>query len=100
MPKQQPPLLILTGTSGVGKTSFLSARVIPRLEDANIAVMRIVGGEDPVRALRAALSRELARISELVDQESDNAQLLNTLLVVQDRPLAIIFDQLEELFED
>lgn len=93
-----PPVLILTGASGVGKTSFLSARIMPRLEDANIWVLRVVGGENPVRALRSTLTRELARFNELVSAETDNAQLLNQILAVQDRPLAIVFDQLEEVF--
>lgn len=95
---EQPPLLILTGASGVGKTSFLRAKVIPRLEDADVFVMRIVGGEDPMRALRSALSRELAKTSELVSRDASPADLLNTLVATQDRPLAIILDQLEEVF--
>jgi serine/threonine protein kinase/uncharacterized protein YjbI with pentapeptide repeats len=95
---ERPPLLILTGASGVGKTSFLRARVIPRLEDADISVMRVVSGEDPMRSLRSALSRELARTSELVAPDAGPAELLNTLLVSQDRPMAIILDQLEEVF--
>ena len=106
----QPPLLILTGASGVGKTSFLRARVIPSLEDINVQVMRIVGGEDPARQLDAALRRELVRATShsmsrlggergpLPSPDAPTAQVLDAYIALMDRPVAIVLDQLEEVF--
>ncbi|MEL6344041.1 MAG: serine/threonine-protein kinase, partial [Myxococcota bacterium] len=98
----QPPIVILTGASGVGKTSFLCARVMPGLEDIDTRVIRIIGGDDPIRQLRAAIARELAQRSELNSlpelSEMTPMQALDTLVAHEGRPVAIILDQLEEIF--
>ena len=91
------PMIILTGASGVGKTSFLSARVVPALEDLGIRVIRIRGGTDPTRQLATRLARELARTSDATT-DRPLAQLLDSVAAMEGRPLAVIFDQLEEVF--
>lgn len=93
-----PPLVLLTGASGVGKTSFLYARVAPGLADTSHEVLVIRGGERPL----AALSREAARVlsrsepsASLPDSLIERLDLLERQL---ERPLAVVLDQLEELF--
>lgn len=93
----EPPMLILTGASGVGKTSFLSARVVPALEDLGIRVIRVRGGTDPTRRLSTMLARELARTSDTIT-DRPLAQLLDSVAALEERPIAVIFDQLEEVF--
>ena len=47
------PLVALIGSSGVGKTSFVSARVVPGLEDTGHAVLRVRGGSRPPNLSRS-----------------------------------------------
>ncbi len=94
----EPPMIILTGASGVGKTSFLSARVVPALEDLGIRVIRVRGGTDPTRQLTAMLARELARTSDAASASRPLAQLLDSVASQEGRPIAVILDQLEEVF--
>ena len=93
----QVPLLAITGSSGVGKTSFVYARVIPALEDIGHELIVVRGGEAPTVALGRAVRRRLARSS---GQSEDKALplLLDELTALEGRPVAVVFDQLEELF--
>ncbi len=93
-----PPLVLLTGASGVGKTSFLYARVVPGLADTGHEVIVLRGADRPLDAL----SREVARLvsrsepsGELPDSLIERLDLLERHL---ERPVAVVLDQLEELF--
>ncbi|MCP4810590.1 MAG: protein kinase [Proteobacteria bacterium] len=96
----QVPIVALTGSSGVGKTSFLYARVIPALEDIGHEVLVVRGGESPTRALARAVERRLARSSGERTERTERAlpMLLDELAALEGRPVAVVFDQLEELF--
>jgi uncharacterized protein YjbI with pentapeptide repeats/serine/threonine protein kinase len=92
------PLVLLTGASGVGKTSFLYARVVPGLVDTGHHVLVIRGGERPL----SALSREVGR---LVNRSEPGLSLPTSLIERLDLlerhlecPLAVVLDQLEEIF--
>ena len=98
----RPALVLLTGASGVGKTSFLSARIIPSLEDTGHRVVRIRGTARPLEQLSRLAAREL---HDLRGEPSDPSlqpealpALLDALYLVERRPLAIVVDQLEEIF--
>ena len=98
----RPPLVLLTGASGVGKTSFLSARIIPALEDTGHRVVRIRGTARPLEQLSRLAVRELRDLSpnpsEPSLQPDSLPALLDALYLVERRPLAIVIDQLEEIF--
>ncbi len=93
----QPPLVALTGASGVGKTSFLHARLLPALEDTGHELLVVQGSERPTEALRDAARRTLARLSGEVE-DRPLAELLDQLSARAGRPVAVVLDQLEELF--
>lgn len=98
----RPPLVLLTGASGVGKTSFLSARIVPALEDTGHRVVRIRGTARPLEQLTRLAGRELR---DQVSHPSNPSlateslpELLDALFQLERRPLAIVIDQFEELF--
>jgi serine/threonine protein kinase len=93
----EPPLVLLTGASGVGKTSFLAARVIPALVDMGHQVVRVRGGARPLDQLHQTVVRMLAR-SESVDPDTPLPQLLDQLVAQHSRPVTVVLDQLEEVF--
>lgn len=93
----QVPLIALTGSSGVGKTSFLYARIVPALEDIGHEVLVVRGSNEPTRSLAQAVTRRLARHSGETE-DRPLPMLLDTLAEIEGRPIAIVLDQLEELF--
>ena len=86
------PLLVLTGASGVGKTSFLAARVIPGLEDTGHRVLRVRGGAHPLEAL----AQQAARLLRHAEGASLTV-LCDALQAAEGRPVALVVDQAEEV---
>jgi len=84
----------------VGKTSFLLARVLPHLEETGHKILRVRGGAEPFVTLEHMVHRSLARDSdgENLDSTVPLPQLVDSLADRSGRPLAVVFDQLEELF--
>lgn len=97
---ERPPMLLLSGASGVGKTSFLLARVLPHLRDTGHRVLRVRGGAAPFSLLQQMVQRSLARDPSESDGSADlpMAELVDQLASLSGRPVAIVLDQLEELF--
>ena len=93
-----PPLVLLTGASGVGKTSFLYARVVPGLGDTGHEVIVIRGGDNPMEALSREASRMLARSNPSEPVPDSLLECLDALERHLERPAAVVLDQLEELF--
>jgi serine/threonine protein kinase/uncharacterized protein YjbI with pentapeptide repeats len=90
----RPRIVMLTGASGVGKTSFLEARVIPGLQDTGHHVLRIRGSARPLDQL----SRQVA--SELGGESFRGRALPELLDALHDRdgrPIAVVLDQVEEV---
>jgi hypothetical protein len=56
---RQPPgrVLYLTGSSGTGKSSLLTAWVLPKLDREGVKVIRLRGYQDPAQALEDELKR-------------------------------------------
>ena len=93
-----PPLVVLTGASGVGKTSFLYARVVPGLSDTGHEVIVIRGGERPLNALLLEVSRMLSRSESDAENAESLIERLDMLKRDLERPIAVVLDQFEELF--
>ena len=93
-------LLYFSGASGVGKSSLLSANVLPALRDAGWSVIETRPFGDPAKKVRAALASNDAGFD--ADQVGD--VLLRTLLdkvsaaraAKNGAPLLIVIDQFEE----
>ena len=84
-------LVTVVGASGSGKSSVVRAGLIPRLRDAGHTVVTMVPGDDPVAALRQALSE--------VSSRRGRAPELTVLIghvVAACGPLVVVIDQLEE----
>jgi len=101
------PFLLLTGDSGVGKSSLCAAGVLPAvregaLEDGRTwAVVRLVPGRRPLAALAAAAApvmdeEEPRLIAELSAAPDSFARALRAKLGANDG-LLLYIDQLEEL---
>jgi len=96
------PVLYLTGLSGSGKSSLLTAWVLPNLERQNTLVIRLRGYQDPLTVLEQELQRPgviWARPSD--KSSSDKRTDLRSLLeracrYIHPRRLLIVLDQFEE----
>lgn len=97
----RPPMVLLTGASGVGKTSFLSARVIPALEDTGHRVLRVRGTARPLDQLARLAARELldhAASNPSYQPPDTLPELIDALHRVELRSVAVVIDQFEEAF--
>jgi WD40 repeat protein/serine/threonine protein kinase len=89
--------IAVVGPSGVGKSSFVKAGVLPRLADPLAIVFR--PGDRPIAALAAALSGPLGRAIEpaALAAPSSLRDLATELAAAIGRSIAIVVDQFEEL---
>ena len=98
--KTEEPILFLSGMSGCGKSSLLDASVLPRLrkQSPNYVTLSIRSFEDPLQALREALTKQGLIEDDTQTEDSDIKALLETACRnIQNRRLLIVFDQFEEL---
>jgi hypothetical protein len=91
------PVLYLTGLSGSGKSSLLTAWVLPNLERQNTLVIRLRGYQDPL----AILEQELQKPGVVWERPSDKRSDLRSLFEracrhIHPRRLLIVLDQFEE----
>ena len=85
----RPPIVLLYGKSGVGKSSLLAAGVRPRLEEAYDIVY---DRRDSTRGLKATLATALKSPPDrIVSAWHDREEKA-------DKPLIVILDQVEEAF--
>ncbi|MCK6551208.1 serine/threonine protein kinase, partial [Myxococcota bacterium] len=88
------PLLLVIGASGVGKSSFVRAGVVPRLEEqAAWTVLTLRPGPEPFRSLAAALGGADA----LADELEARPERLGVLLAERSNRVLLFVDQLEEV---
>jgi len=91
---------VLDGESGSGKSSFLSAALLPRARDSFTVVLSRVG-ENPFAQLHAALLETGVAKDEPSSFEPGPKLLEDTLaaaVIPKDRPLLVCLDQFDELF--
>lgn len=88
----------LVGSSGSGKSSLVRAGCLPRLVQQGSDLVVLAPGEEPMRALAAALCRTRdGNPAALLDDGPFDASLLADL-VTNGRPVVVVIDQLEECF--
>ena len=92
------PLVVVTGASGVGKSSFLNARILPSLRQAGHEVIVVRGGAEPLDLARSAAQRLLARARAMPMDDAPLAAVLDAAASAVRRPVAVVLDQAEELF--
>jgi len=95
-----PPLLILTGASGVGKTSFLYARITPTLSARGHELITVQSGARPMDAAEAEARRRLARTPMPCPEGAPLSEVLDRLSEALGRLVTVVLDQLEELFTE
>jgi len=94
----RPPVMLVIGASGVGKTSFVEARLIPGLKDTGHQVIRVRGTSRPLEQLHQIVSRSLARMSEPGSVSDEPLpELLDSMAANEGRPIAVVLDQVEEV---
>ncbi|MDJ0837446.1 MAG: transcriptional regulator [Acidobacteriota bacterium] len=88
------PTFLVYGRSGVGKSSFLAAGMVPRLRTSGHVVCRVQGRRDPHAAMIGAVAEYLD-----MDPESEPARLAEALTALPVVPeLFLCCDQFEEWF--
>ncbi|MDJ0687977.1 MAG: hypothetical protein QNJ41_05675 [Xenococcaceae cyanobacterium MO_188.B32] len=88
------------GESGCGKNSFLQAGIIPQLtkpESNHRGVYIRFDNRDPLETIGKALVDDL-NLPEAPDNNRTFLQLLSLAVETADKPLVLIFDQLEQFF--
>ncbi|MBL8614759.1 MAG: pentapeptide repeat-containing protein [Deltaproteobacteria bacterium] len=107
--KSRPSLVLVTGASGVGKTSFLMARVLPALEQTGHELLRVRGTASPLELVTRAAHRRLHAQrdpSTGVSAPGPDAaprslpDLLDALSAAAGQPIVVVIDQLEEIFTE
>jgi hypothetical protein len=96
----KPCLLYLSGASGVGKSSLLSAGILPKLREAGWGVIatRIFG--DPIERLRASLLNTKGVFRRKPSDTLTERELLTNAAATREKsgtgPLLLVIDQFEE----
>ena len=93
-------LLVIHGEAGMGKTSLLAAGVIPELMGQGAIVVSVQDYLDPARAIRAALSAHGSSIHVVLSEDAGLPVIVQEVVAAAPgRPVVLVFDQLERLFE-
>jgi hypothetical protein len=95
--KSVEPVLYLTGQSGSGKSSLLTAWVLPELERQNRLVIRLRGYQDPAAALEQELQKPGVVWQKPASEVEDIRSLLERVCrYIRPRRLLVVVDQFEE----
>lgn len=92
-------LLVLHGPRSVGKTSLLTAGVVPELMERGGLVIQVQDYHQPVGALRQALAGQLADAPDALPDDAALAEVLRASVDVTGGTQVLVLDQFERLFE-
>lgn len=98
------PLVPIVGPSGIGKSSFVRAALVPRLEEASSwQVITLRPGAAPYESLAAALAIPDRPLADVVDSLRSNPDTLSLLLEERTARgggarVLVFIDQFEEAF--
>ena len=97
---EHPPssLLYLTGKSGTGKTSMLSAFVIPHLVSEGARVIYVHGYQDPLADLEQQLMKSGGMAQDFSSEPKDIYSLLKRTCRDVPNRVIVVFDQFDEIF--
>ena len=88
------------GESGVGKSSFLQAGILPQLakeESRDRGIYIRFSNRDPIETICQTLVKEL-EISETSIDHQNLLEIFSLAVKSSDKPLILIFDQFEQFF--
>ncbi len=91
---------ILIGESGVGKSSFLQAGIIPQLaksDSSHWGVYIRFSNQEPIASIYKALAEEL-QFSAAETNNHNLLEIFSLAVATADKPLILIFDQFEQFF--
>jgi hypothetical protein len=96
--ERRAPVLYLTGQSGSGKSSILSAWVVPRLtkQEPPVKVIQLRGYQDPLSVLTAKLREPDVIWSRPPDISNPRELLERACQKLRSERLLVVFDQFEE----
>ena len=94
------PLLAVIGPSGVGKSSFIHAGLVPavRAQGGTWRVHVVRPGRQPMQRLGQVIADNTARAVDLAAQVVEAPGLFGTKLRDTNQRVLVVIDQLEELF--
>ncbi|MEA5470475.1 ATP-binding protein, partial [Spirulina sp. 06S082] len=90
----------LVGESGCGKTSFLQAGLLPKLEEAiaSVGVYIRFSDRDPLETVRRAIGEQLSLKSLSTGEKGSFLALVKEAVAATSKPLILLFDQFEQFF--
>lgn len=91
--RERPPMALVTGEAGAGKTSLLRAALLPAARAAHFLPLYFEVGEGWHGALRAALAAQLGRP---LGPEDDTARVCLDLAKAAPGRVLVVADQLEQ----
>ena len=89
---------VIYGPPAVGKTSFLSAGVLPQLADSGAEVLPVRDYGTGVPFLRALLASRVLELQVEVSQQASVPELMRMVVEASGRRLILVLDQFERFF--